>query len=56
MALKDYAEKHHELLKRYFPSYMIWPKKRENYVRIYQLTVSIIIIAISVWVIYRFIN
>ncbi len=56
MFFKKYAEKHHELLKKYFPSYMIWPKKRESYALTYQITVVVVLFLIVAGIIYVLIN
>ena len=56
MLFKEYAEKHHEILKKYFPSYMIWPKKIESYVLTYQITVVVFLLLIVAGIIYVLIN
>lgn len=34
---KNFGEKHFDLMQRYFPSFLIWPRGKKSYVRSYKI-------------------
>ena len=46
MLFNDFAERHYDLSKKYFPTFMIWPKTREKYILIYKITIVILLLTL----------
>jgi hypothetical protein len=56
MLFKDFAGKHYDLLKKYFPAFIVWPKKRERYVVLYKIVIVVILFGLISLFFYSAIN